>query len=203
MSDFDGRAATWDQNPLHTERTEVIACDMLKRMEWGPSMRGLEFGAGTGLLSFRLAPYFERVDAMDVSSEMVKVMHAKVQALHAPNVFPVCHDLVAAPFCPGKFDRIFSQMVLHHIADTKAILSRFYEELKPGGQLALVDLYTEDGSFHGPDFDGHLGFDTDRLSEWTLQAGFSGVRVFPTYVLRKPVGGEERTYPLFLLLADK
>ncbi len=50
MNPFDARARDWDNNPLHWERSEVIASEMLKRIPVSPHFTALEFGAGTGIL---------------------------------------------------------------------------------------------------------------------------------------------------------
>ena len=51
-------------------------------------------------------------------------------------------------------------MVLHHVTDIENIIRKFHNLLNPDGHLAIADLYTEDGSFHGKEFTGHKGFDT-------------------------------------------
>ena len=48
----------------------------------------------------------------------------------------------------GKFDLIFTQMVLHHVSDIETIINRLSQLLNPGGYLAVADLYEEDGSFY-------------------------------------------------------
>jgi ubiquinone/menaquinone biosynthesis C-methylase UbiE len=41
-------------------------------------MKALEYGAGTGILSFLLSESFSEITLMDNSQEMVNVMHEKV-----------------------------------------------------------------------------------------------------------------------------
>jgi hypothetical protein len=56
----------------------------------------------------------------------------------------------------------------------KPLSKSFMSLLKPGGHLAIADLYTEDGSFHGDGFHGHKGFDPAILAamlEKTVSAG--------------------------------
>ena len=59
----------------------------------------------------------------------------------------------------GSFDLIYTLMVLHHVGDVETIIRKFRGLLNPGGYLAIADLYSEDGSFHGEGFSGHMGFD--------------------------------------------
>jgi hypothetical protein len=92
-------------------------------------------------------------------------------------------------------------MTLHHIPDTAAILARLRAVLREPGWLAVADLDTEDGSFHGAGFDGHLGFDRDRLGALARAAGFATVAFSTAHVMTSPVGTATRTYPIFLMVA--
>ena len=106
--------------------------------------------------------------------------------------------------CHESFDIIYNQMVLHHITDVLAIFEQFYSMLLPGGFLAIADLYPEDGSFHGAEFDGHLGFDPERLKEQLLGAGFSQVKYEKCFAVeRKNPEGATKSYPIFLMIATK
>ena len=124
-------------------------------------MKALEYGAGTGILSFLLHEKLGSVTMMDSSAEMVKVMGEKVLQRNTANLFPICFNLENGQ-SDQKHDLIFNQMVLHHIASIQSLFERFYNMLLPGGFLAIADLFTEDGSFHGEGFDGHKGFDPNN-----------------------------------------
>jgi tRNA (cmo5U34)-methyltransferase len=82
-------------------------------------MKALEYGAGTGLLSFLLTDKFSEITLMDNSEKMVKVMHDKVAASPLSNLKPLFWDLVRNDYDSSKFDCIFSQMVLHHVPGTE------------------------------------------------------------------------------------
>ena len=58
LNEFDQKAGDWDKNPIHTERSEAIANAMLQRLPVEGGMKVLEYGAGTGLLSFLPAVSF-------------------------------------------------------------------------------------------------------------------------------------------------
>jgi hypothetical protein len=71
--------------------------------------------------------------------------------------------------------------------------------------LAVADLDTEDGSFHG-DNTGvrHLGFDRRHLGALLRNAGFSSVRdTTAATMVREVAGGGSRSFPVFLLIAGK
>lgn len=199
MTDFNTAARSWDSNNMHAQRSEAIALNMLARIPIQSEMRALEFGAGTGILSFMLADRFSSITMMDSASEMVAVMQEKVDAAGYENLKPILFDLTKEPFVDEPFDLIFSQMALHHVADTQEIIYRFQELLKKDGLLVVADLYTEDGSFHGAGFDGHNGFDAAVLEAQMKEAGFQSVQTETCFIMQKGAN----SYPIFLMIAGK
>jgi tRNA (cmo5U34)-methyltransferase len=200
MNQFNDRAQEWDNNPVHGERSEAIAKELLDMIPVNKGMKALEYGAGTGILSFLLSDKFSEITLMDNSEEMVKVMHDKVAASQLTNLKPLFWDLVHNDYDSSKFDCIFSQMVLHHIPDTEALLCKWQQMLNPGGYLAISDLFTEDGSFHQIDKNVHFGFDPEKLDSMLRSSGFKEVKYTTCYIMKRPNG---RSYPLFLLVAKK
>jgi ubiquinone/menaquinone biosynthesis C-methylase UbiE len=199
MTDFNAAARGWDNNNIHVQRSTAIAENMVARIPVQPGMKALEFGAGTGILSFMLAERFDSITMMDSASEMVAVMQEKVDAAGNENLKPVLFDLTKEVYDAAEFDLVFSQMALHHVADTQAIFQRFYELMNPDGFLAVADLYTEDGSFHGAGFDGHNGFDVPALEGQMKKAGFHSVETETCFTMQKGAN----SYPIFLMIARK
>jgi tRNA (cmo5U34)-methyltransferase len=203
MSNFDNVARTWDENPIHMERSLAIAKKMEEILPLRKDLKALEYGAGTGILSFLLAEKLGHITMMDSSAEMVKVMEEKVTERKVTNLSPVFMNLEKKR--PHTYyDLIFNQMVLHHIKDIHSIFTKFYEMLIPGGFLAIADLYKEDGSFHGEGVDVHLGFDPEELKQQLLAVGFINVHFEKCYTLKRAVAGETpKIFPIFLLTASK
>jgi ubiquinone/menaquinone biosynthesis C-methylase UbiE len=162
-TDFDARAATWDDDPVKVERARAIAAAIEREVPLAPSMAGLEYGCGTGLLGFLLRPRFAELTLADLSDGMLAVAARKIAAAGDAHARVAKLDLLADPLPPDRYDVIFCAMTLHHIRDTDAILRRFRAVLRPGGFLCIADLDAEDGSFHGAGHDVHLGFDRDAL----------------------------------------
>jgi tRNA (cmo5U34)-methyltransferase len=198
MNAFNDRARNWDKDPLHWDRSEAIANSLLEMIPVTPDMEALEYGAGTGILSFLLSEKFSEITLMDNSEEMVKVMREKVTASQSKNLKPLFWDLVQNDSDSGKFDCIFSQMVLHHIPDIENIICKWRKMLKTGGYLAIADLFSEDGTFHNADANVHLGFDPEELSDTLRLAGFKDIKHKTCFVIRRNNG---RNYPVFLLIA--
>ena len=203
MTDFNTAARGWDNNTIHAQRSEAIVKNLLARISIQPEMNALEFGAGTGILSFMLADRFQTITMMDSASEMVAVMLEKVGLAGIESLKPVLFDLTQQPYGTESFDVVFSQMALHHVADTKAIINRFFELLQKDGFLAIADLYMEDGSFHGAGFDGHNGFDVDLLEAEMMKAGFRNVQTETCFTMRKMTPDGPKDFPIFLMIASK
>lgn len=203
MNEFDISAREWDNNPDRWERSEAVTKNLLENIPVKPYMKALEYGAGTGILSFFLAPYFSEITMMDNSQGMVEVMHEKVLSGNKKTLKPVLFNLEETDYDIQKFDCIFTQMVLHHVLDTKTLLARFYDILNDEGYLAIADLYPEDGSFHGEGFIGHNGFNPDELKITLEKTGFRHIVTKPCYIRKKPVNNEMKEYPIFLLIAKK
>jgi ubiquinone/menaquinone biosynthesis C-methylase UbiE len=194
-SRFDRLAAGWEGNPVHLERTQAIAAGMRRLLPLSGAWQALELGAGTGLLSVALCGELGSIDALDTSRGMIDVLEGKLASLEVGNVRPLCLDLMQGDLPAERYDLAFSQMALHHIPDTAGILVRLRGILRRGGRLAIADLDTEDGSFHGPGEDVHRGFDREELTELARKAGFGDIAVETVFAMAK--GG--RDYPVFLM----
>ena len=200
-SDFDARAKSWDDDPMKIERAQSVARAMLATARWFPGMQGLEFGCGTGQLSFGLRERFERITLADTSVGMLEVLQQKIAALGASNMHPVWLDENAESLKNQRFDMIYSLMTLHHIADVDSQLAQWALGLGEGGQLCIADLDAEDGSFHDGDPSVHPGFDRVELARRVASAGFDKIRFSTVFEIRK--GTPERVYPVFLKKAEK
>ncbi|MGE5373619.1 MAG: methyltransferase domain-containing protein, partial [Bacteroidota bacterium] len=132
------------------------------------------------------------------------VLSEKIASAGVTNMHPVRLDLVSDPLPAGRYDLTYSLMTLHHIHDVKMVLSKFHELLLPHGLLLAADLDKEDGSFHTDGTtDVHLGFDRTELQKMVEAAGFGNVRFSTAYEIKKQIGNEEKTFPVFLMIAEK
>ena len=196
---FDEQARDWDSDIKKVERARAVARAMRSAVPMDRSMRALEYGCGTGLLSFELRDDLGQITMADTSEGMLQVLREKIDAAQAENMTAVRLDLASEPVPPERYDLIYSLMVLHHIPDTHGILRAFHKILRPGGILCICDLDQEDGSFHTGEFDGHLGFERRGLKQFVGEAGFADIRISTAHEMHK----NGRIYPLFLLAARK
>src|SRR5512139_3947585 len=200
---FDSKARQWDENPVFQERGRKIAEAIRKAVPLRRDMSALDYGCGTGLLSFPLKDELGAILAADSSSGMLDVLAGKIAAQGVTNMTPLQLDLLNGPPPAQRFDLIVTSMTLHHVPDTDHILAVFRDLLNPGGYLCIVDLDLEDGSFHGIEVDVHHGFDRADLARRAEQAGFADVRFQTVFSIAKERESGTRDYPVFLMTARR
>ncbi|MBS1211355.1 MAG: S-adenosylmethionine-dependent methyltransferase [Proteobacteria bacterium] len=200
---FDSKARQWDDNPVFQERGLKIAQAIRQAVPLHPQMNALDYGCGTGLLSFPLKDELGTILLADSSSGMLDVVAEKIAAQGVTHMTPMKLDLLIDPPPAQRFDLIVTAMTLHHVPDTDQILRIFHDLLQPGGYLCIADLDQEDGSFHGPEVDVHHGFDQADLSRRAALAGFADIRFQTVFSIAKELATGTRDYPVFLMTARR
>lgn len=204
MTNFDERARDWDSDPRKVERARVVAEAIRNTIPLSQEMNALEYGCGTGLLSFALQPDLGEITLADTSQGMLDVLREKIARAKVTNMHPVRLDLASDPLPDERYDLTYSLMVLHHIQDAKGMLSRFHDLLRPNGILLVADLDQEDGSFHTDgSTDVHKGFARGELQRMAEEAGFGNISFTTAYEIKKQIGNEEKVFPVFLMAAQK
>ncbi|HEY9735499.1 MAG TPA: class I SAM-dependent methyltransferase [Trichocoleus sp.] len=102
--------------------------------------RALDFGCGVGRLTQALAPYFDRVDGVDIAASMVET--ARQHNVHGDQcVYHVNTADNLAIFPEAAFDFIYSNITLQHMEPQYALkyVQEFLRLLKPGG-IALFQI---------------------------------------------------------------
>lgn len=201
---FDALANEWDKDQQRVFMAQKIARAMRNALAPAGSETALELGAGTGLVTLIMARHLKQVTALDASAGMLEVLRAKCAAKHLENV-EIIHGDVPQAIPAARYDLIYASMMLHHIADVPALLNVLFDHLAPHGRVALADLDTEDGSFHG-DAKGvaHHGFDRAVFATWLRNAGFGEPQFTAAHtVQREADDGSMREYPIFLAVAER
>lgn len=149
---------------------EASVAAMFALAGWSPESgaRALEIGCGTGRITRALAKRFAFVDAIDVSSEMLRI--AKQDLANVTNLrFHVTNGVDLKIFPNASFDYACSEIVFRHVPSREIIrtyLSETGRILTPGGQFAHQ-------------FNGKRVWDVARLftgSRYVLRAAFASAR---------------------------
>ena len=204
MSEFDDKAISWDDDPSRVERAEIIADFLKSKIELSQIKSALEYGSGTGLLSFELNGEIDDITLMDASENMTAVARNKIETAGAVNFKAIKGDLLIDEYPELQVELIFSLLTFHHVIDVEVLLAKFYDHLAPEGWLVIIDLECEDGSFHEGEFHGHKGFSRSALEGLIIEAGFSFESYDICYNINKiSEEGVEKTYPVFMLVVKK
>ena len=124
MSSFDERAREWD-TPARIERARQVADAIRRIVPLSKRMTAMEYGCGTGLLTFSLLDDLGRTFLADNSAGMLAVLEEKIAASGRADLTPLCLDLINDPLPGERFDLIYTLLVLHHIPETDLVLERF------------------------------------------------------------------------------
>ena len=143
LASFSERARNWDQDPKRHALIADVAKALGKALPLHPDWAVLDYGCGTGALSFALLPQVASITAADASAGMVEVTLAKREALSDPlqktKLEVLRLDLLEEDPPARQYDLIVACLVLHHIEDAFQILNAFASLLKDGGYLAIVE----------------------------------------------------------------
>ncbi|GFZ29548.1 S-adenosylmethionine-dependent methyltransferase [Clostridium zeae] len=202
--EFDEYAKGWDTEK-RISRAKIIAKELENFIHINKRLSAMEFGCGTGLISFNLHDKLKEITLIDSSEGMLHIVKSKVETYKINNVVIKKIDIEANSVIDEKYDIIYSSMVLHHIDDTKSIISKLYELLNNEGCLCIIDLNKEDGRFHKneTDFHGHNGFNQAELIKIFENAGFKEVKAYTFYFDSKDIGDEVIEYSLFIIKGIK
>lgn len=210
MSVFDDMASTWDQKPDRVERIRVVAERLRSTLDFGPVEAALEYGCGTGQLSFALADVLPHCLLVDTSVEMLKVAERGIAERNLPWDTERRNFATHSPDHPESItDLIFSLQVLHHVDDLALTFANMARALRPGGRIALLDLPAgssgfHHGSSHSHEDNPHLdGLDRDDVARLLAGAGFGDVQFHDDVVLNKDGQDGPEPYSLFFVTAHR
>ena len=120
----------------------------LKTFPLAPDARCLDVGCGGGDVTVALSRMVPQGHVTGIDFDAAKIVLAQEEAktLGLENVHFRAEDVTARPETDDRYDLIYVRFVLTHLRDPGAALARFYDQLKPGGMLAVEDI----------DFGGHV-----------------------------------------------
>jgi SAM-dependent methyltransferase len=100
--------------------------------------RVLEIGLGEGAESEQLIRRGARWSGLDLTSESVDRVRARLQLRALPYENLQQGSALDIPWPDGSFDIVFSHGVLHHIPDIHTAQSEIHRVLRPGGTLVAM-----------------------------------------------------------------
>ena len=171
---FSSSAGQWDRlrDDLFGDRFHLSALAALAQSDWVIG----DLGCGTGQVSAAVAPYVDRVIAVDESAAMLQAARKRLSGLD--NIELRRGELEALPIDDGRLDAATLMLVLHHVPEPERALADVARVLKPGGRVLIVDMVPHDREQYRQQM-GHvwLGFSDDHVRRMLSDAGFGAIRV--------------------------
>ncbi len=137
--------ADWLDRP---EREAEEAPSMLvKSLGLKPGMKVADIGAGSGYLSFLMAPYVGpsgQIYAEDIQQEMLDLVKQKAAAKGVSNVTPWLGTTTDPKLPKSSMDLMILVDVYHEFDKPYEMTKHMVNELKPGGRLVFVEYRGED-----------------------------------------------------------
>ena len=173
---FSSRAGQWDRVRAELYGTRGDLTPLAALLD--PASVVGDLGCGSGQTSATLAPFVERVIAIDESSAMLAAARERVG--HHANVELRSGRLEDLPVEEGTLDMAVLSLVLHFVVDPAAVFAEAARVLRPGGCLLIVDMEPHEREDYRTTM-GHLwlGFSADQLDTWLTDAGFAAPRIVP------------------------
>ncbi|MBM3609789.1 MAG: methyltransferase domain-containing protein, partial [Alphaproteobacteria bacterium] len=110
-------------------------------------------------------PYTGRAVGVDLSTAMLNVARAGIDAASLRNVQLRQGDLYALPVEPNSYDLIILHQVLHYLDDPARALREAARALAPGGRLLVIDFAPHALEFLREQHEHRrLGFAADEIS---------------------------------------
>ena len=103
-----------------------------------PTGLALDLGCGAGDISRRYAAMFPgwQIDGVDGSATMLAAARERT-----PDIVPIRYSEVCLPAAPtGRYDMIFSNSLLHHLADPDVLWSTIRDWANSGCRVFVMDL---------------------------------------------------------------
>ena len=202
MNRFDEAAKTWDQKQSSIDSSNACVKNLLEKTNLNQNANILDYGCGTGFISFSLKTESNNITGMDYSLGMIEQFNKKVNELKYSNIKAIQHNMNEEELPKDNFDLVISSMTMHHIKDTHMFAKKCYYALKQDGIVCINDLEEEDGTFHQKhknDGVHHFGYEKEKVCKIFEDQGFTIISCDSVYVHER----NDKEYPLFNLIAKK
>jgi ubiquinone/menaquinone biosynthesis C-methylase UbiE/DNA-binding HxlR family transcriptional regulator len=172
---FTTSAGQWDRTRLELfgERADIALLGLLDE-----SWKIADLGCGTGGIAQSLAPFVEKIIAVDESNAMLVAARKRLHGVE--NIDIRNGRLEALPVADEEVDVALLFLVLHYVPDPAAVVAEAARVLKPGGRLLVLDMMPHDRQDLKQSM-GHLwqGFARGTLEDWMRAAGLASFRYTP------------------------
>ncbi len=173
---FRTAAGQWDRLRTELFGNQFAALSLLGLMDESWAVGDL--GCGTGQVTSMLAPFVQKVIAVDASMEMLDAARERLRG--HDNVDIRRGALEELPIEDASLDVAVLMLVLHHLPDPVAALREAERVLRPQGKLLVVDMYAHEREEYKHQM-GHvwLGFSEEKMTDHITAAGLEPASFYP------------------------
>lgn len=201
MGRFDDLAKAWDSKPERVAGAMVFVDKVKEHLKCDiKNFKVLDYGCGSGLVSFGFANDVSQVEGLDYSQGMIEVYNEKAKRIGIDNIFGNIHDINKEDLDENQYDLVVTNMTMHHINNIEDFVLKLANSLKSCGQLFIADLYKEDGTFHSDNTDVvHFGFSEEAIYQAFFKAGLLNITIEKLHSIDKPT----TSYDVFIAVGTK
>lgn len=137
------RGALWLERP--SREAQEKTSQVVDALELQPNAIVADIGAGTGYLTFRIAPQIPdgKVYAVDIQPEMLDMVDFMAKDNGVANVETVLGDSKSPNLAPASIDVALMVDAYHEFEYPQEMMRSLRESLKPGGRVVLVEYRRE------------------------------------------------------------
>ncbi len=140
LDQFAKQAVPFAEMPAHSNEESIrLVIDMA---QVGPEDDVLDVAWGPGLVACPLAEVAHHVTGIDITSAMIEQAKVKQRAESLTNLTWLVGDAVPLPFPDASFSVVVTRYSFHHFLDPKAVLAEMVRVCRPGGRVAVIDVFT-------------------------------------------------------------
>jgi ubiquinone/menaquinone biosynthesis C-methylase UbiE len=134
---FGQNAESYVASPIHKEGADLQTLVKLAIINGKEEV--LDIATGGGHTASSLAPFVEKVIALDLTTEMLAAAEKFIKGNGHQNVSFVQGDAENLPFSAECFDIVTCRIAPHHFPNVNKFVNEAFRVLKPGGQFLLID----------------------------------------------------------------
>jgi ArsR family transcriptional regulator len=174
---FRENAAQWDRIRGFYVGEATVEQAMLEAAGAEAHETLVDLGTGTGRMLEVFAPRVRSGIGIDLSSEMLNVARANLDARGITHCHVRRGDVHHVPLPDACADVVTVHHVLHFLDDPSAVIHEAARLLRPRGRLLIVDFAPHGLEFLRTEFEHRrLGFSDTEVSRWCRAAGLERVR---------------------------
>src|SRR5947209_8593310 len=140
LDQFTRQAVPFAEMPAHSHEESIRLLVDLAGI--GPDDCVLDVACGPGLVACALAQVARHVTGIDLTPAMIEQARARQRELGLRNLTWLVGDAVPLPFPDAASSVVVTRYSFHHFLDPRAVLAEMVRVCRPGGRVAVMDVFT-------------------------------------------------------------